>query len=1163
MFTDKSDAFLGLFFNVPQNVKDKLLTLKAIGTAQNVEVVIKFVDNPVNLKNSVDKLGGTFEDLGFGFGIVTISINNLDKLGSIPQIQYIELPKNLYADFLPANEASCVLSAWDVYKLSGKGVLVGFIDSGIDYTHQAFMNKDGTSRIQYIYDLSSGGKVWNNNDINRAIKSNNPFSVVPERDDLGHGTHVAGIACGGGNIDRRHFGPAYESSIAMVKMTGEGKTVYGKSTQLMRGVKFLVDRANSMNVPLVINLSFSTNDGAHDGTSLLEQYIENICLLEKINFVISAGNEGDRGHHVGSELKDTQTISMNISEDEKIITLQMYKSFTEDISIEIKNPANVSTGVINIKEGYSNGRIQNDRYFIYYSGPKPFSLNGEILISLTSDSAALVSGIWMITITKKSKTKGVYDIWMPIAEGLNPKTRFLRPNVYDTLGIPGTVKDAVTVGSYNHVTGTISSFSGRGRETGNPIKPDVVSPGENIESSVPGGGYDSLSGTSMAAPTVSGICALLMQWGIVLRNDLYMYGDRLKYYLLKGAKRNREDVIYPDPTFGYGAVCLNDTLSLIITRNKKLLRQTQKSCENIYFKEDYMNMTVEADSDIINAISKLDYACAFPIGNNYYIVSVQGNRQEDLLKAVPQILYVEMPAIYTQCALSPLDTANINKFHDNPYLTLTGRGVIAGIIDTGIDYLNSEFMYEDNTTRIMTIWDQTGVYDPKNKEISHGHEYSSTEINEAIALSKNKGDPYSKVNSRDEDGHGTKVASIIGGRGKYVGAAPDCTFAVVKLAKAKKISLNRYGIMDTPKCFTTTSVAIIQAIKYLFDYAHKVNMPIVIYIPLGTNEGGHDGHSLVERYIDQISRIRGVAVVCGTGNEGDTNTHTSGIFKSTNDVNVIEFKSGQNQKNLPMNIWFNKPDRVSLSLTSPSGEIIDKIPVKYKGQYTTKLVYEESTVYVKYNFPEELTGDELISVYIQDIKPGVWKLTLTGEYISNGQYNAWMPQRALLEEGTEFLNPSQYITLTVPATSESAIVCSYYNQDNNTLIASSGRGYTRDDRIAPIVGAGGYEVPTVGNNGETATMTGSSPASAVLAGAVILMLQWGIVDGNDKTMYSTKIKTYIIRGAARREGEVYPNREIGYGLLDLNGVFERMRSEKKSRVFVRVPNEIKKFLDKK
>ncbi|WP_169850938.1 S8 family peptidase [Clostridium felsineum] len=1154
VFTSKNDAALDLFYDVPESVKYKLLQLNINKEANNVEVVIKFVDNPDTLKKSVDNIGGSFEDLGFGFGIVTVPINNLNKLNEITQIEYVELPKNLYADFLPANTASCVQPAWDVYNLTGKGVLVGFIDSGIDYTHPAFMNKDGTSRILYIYDLSSGGKIFSNEEINRAIKSNNPELIVPERDDIGHGTHVAGIACGGGNIDRRYFGPAYESNIAMVKMTAEGKAAYGKSTQLMRGVKFLVDKANSMNMPLVINLSFSTNDGAHDGTSLLEQYIENICLLEKISFVISAGNEGAAGHHVGSPLRETQTISMNIAEDEKSIILQLYKSFTENIAIEIKNPANISTGTININEGYKEGRIQNDRYFLYYSGPKPFSLNGEILINLASADSKLTSGTWMITITKKSNTMGNYDIWLPVQEGLNPNTRFLRPNVYDTLGIPGTVRDAITVGSYNSLTGAISSFSGRGRETGNPVKPDLVAPGEAIESAAPGGEFDALSGTSMAAPTVSGICALLMQWGIVLKKDIYMYGDRLKYYLLNGAKRDREDISYPNPTFGYGKVCLSNSLNLILTRSEKMLRQ---GCANVYLKPDYLNITVEADSDIMQAMSKIDYACAFPLGDNYYVVSVQEKRLNELLNTVPEILYAEIPSLYTICALSPLDAANINKFHDDPYLNLTGKGVIAGIIDTGIDYLSSEFMYENNTTRIMTVWDQTGVNDANNQNVNYGKEYSAADINAAIALKNNNGDPYSRVNLKDEEGHGTKLAAIIGGRGKYVGAAPDCSFAVVKLIHAKRLTLSKYGISE-PKCSVYSSSSIIQAIKYLFDYAHKVNMPIVIYIPLGTNEGGHDGSTLIERYIDQISRVRGVAVVCGCGNAGDTNTHTSGRFESTNSVNVIEVKAGEKQKNLPINIWFSTPDRVSISITSPSGEIIEKIPPKYKGPNVTKLVYEESIVTIQYYFPEPLTGDEFIEIYIENIKPGIWKLNLTGEYIQNGAYNAWLPQKVLLEEGTEFLNPSQYTTLTVPSTSRSVICCSYYNQDSNTLMSSSGRGYTRDNRIAPIIAAGGYMVPTVDGSGQSTTLTGSSPASAVLAGAVILMLQWGIVDGNDRTLYSTKIKTYLIRGADRREGEVYPNRETGYGLLDLNGVFERMRNEKR-RVFVRIPKEIRKF----
>ena len=1149
-----NDAFLDLFLNVPVPIQNQLLSLKNENNPQNVELIIKYVDNPTKLNSAVNNIGGTFEDLGFSFGIITIPIDKLKSVNTITQIEYAELPKNLYTGFSESNRASCIDEAWKVYKLSGSGVLVGFIDSGIDYTHPAFIDKNKKSRIDYIYDLSYGGKVWSNNDINKAIASSNPYTIVPERDDVGHGTHVAGIACGNGNINERYYGVAYESRIAMVKMTGEGKVKYGKSTQLMRGVKFLVDRANEKNLPLVINLSFSTNDGAHDGASLLEQYVQTICNLERITFVIAAGNEGDRAHHVGGTLRDRQTISMSVASEERNILVQLYKSFISDISIEVKNPAGNTTGVFEVREGYKDGKLQADNYFIYNSGPKPFSMNGEILISLISSGNYLLSGTWSITIYTSSGIGNRYDMWMPISEGLSSQTKFLRPDVYNTLGIPGTVQNALTVGSYDYLTGAVSSFSGRGSQVGCFTKPDLLAPGEKIESSIPGGGYDKLSGTSMATPSVSGASALLMQWGIVLKNDPYMYGDRLKYYMLKGSARNRNDVKYPDPTFGYGNLCLGRSLALASgSRRERSL--TRIDCGALYLAENYESFIVEYEGDLASEFSRIDYACQFPLGNNYAVITVRQDKISDLLNTVTEITYAERAVLYTLCAISPLDTSNISSFHNNPYLMLTGREVVAGIIDTGIDYLNEEFINEDGTTRILNAWDQTGTSGNKPQGFNFGTEYSYEDMNAAIQLSKNKGDPYSKVPMKDDIGHGTCTASIIGGRGKYIGAAPECAFMVVKLKTAKASTLAREGVTN-PKCQVFSSTDLIQAIRYLFERASKLNKPLVIYIPLGANMGGHDGNSIIERYIDEISKIKGVAVVTGTGNEGDADTHTSGTIAKTGDQKTIELKVANNENSIVVQIWGHKPDKLSISIVSPSGEIIEKIPAKSKGDIINKLVYEGSTINVRYYFPESLTGDELIRIFIGDIKPGIWKLNLIGDVITDGRYDAWIPQRPLIEQDTRFLNPSQYTTLTLPSTSNQVITCSYYNQDNKTLMAASGRGYTRDDRIKPDVATGGYEVPCVGTEGNTQTLSGSSAASAVLAGAVALILQWGIVDGNNRNMHAAEIRTYIIRGAYQMPGQTYPNRDIGYGILDLNGVFQSQRGRISRGVFIRYPKKV-------
>lgn len=1134
---------LNLLLNVPGDIKAKIAEFSQNDEilVGKIELVILFGDELIKVKSQVEAIGGIFENLGFGYGIITIGIEDIPKISTIQEIQYIELPKTLFTSDLGSNRASCVPEVWSLYNLTGEGVLVGFIDSGIDYLHPAFKNEEGGTRIEYIYDLSQGGKVWNKNDINRAINSTDPYSVVSQRDIIGHGTHVAGIACAGGNINKTYYGVAYKSSIAMVKMTGSGKVSYAKSTQLMRGIKFLIQKSKELKQPLVISLSFSTNDGAHNGNSLLEQYIQTICNLERISFVIASGNEGAAAHHAGGVLRENVNLSMAMAADEKSLILQFYKEFLTDVSIEINNPAGASSGIIALKNGiYYQGSVGRDKYFIYNSGPKPFDINGEIIISLNVETGFLTAGTWNINIYSKGETIGGFDIWMPISEGLNPNTKFLKPDPFNTLGIPATVSNVISVGSYNYKTNSLSSFSGRGKTGGD--KPDVMAPGEEIVSSTTGGGYDSLSGTSMAAPHAAGAAALFMQWGLVLGNDPYMYGDRLKYFMLKGAKRGRIDTIYPDATWGYGELCLRGGMELAVQRGarSKGLRQ---ECSELFYEENYSNYIVEYEGDIKSAFTNIDYACGFILDDRYAVVSVDINKADEFFEKTKEIVFVEEPSIYTLNQVSPIDAANISQFHESPVLSLTGQGVLVGIIDTGIDYLNEEFMYENDTTKIVSIWDQTIKGKGVPEIVGVGTEYTREEINKAIMAKKQGEDPYTIVNSKDENGHGTSMAGIIGARGKnpeLKGAAPGCEFVVVKMQEAKDSTLLREGISDVD-IPTYDTAEVILGIKYIYNMARRLNKPLVIYIPLGTNKGAHDGSAIVERYIDEISKVRGVIVVTGCGNEADGEIHASGNFEKSGEEKIIELQVDPLQRDLTFEIWCNKPDKVSVGVISPGGEVIGKIPAKLGEKEISKLVFEGSIITIAYFFPEEITGDEVIRIDIRNARGGIWKFTLYGDIVVNGRYDAWLYQRELIKAGTKFLAPSQNVTLTIPSTSEKAISCAYYDQNTETIVAASGRGFTREHTLKPELAAGGINALTVSRGGGATKVSGSSVGAAVTAGAVALILEWGIVKGNDPTLYSTKVKTYLIRGTKKRTGDVYPNRSWGYGLLDLKGIFEKIR----------------------
>lgn len=391
---------LGLITNLPIEVLNKLsisnFALHSVD--EKIEVVIISGDTVDNLTKFVDNLGGKYDDLGYGFGLVTIPVNKVLQLALNTKIQYIELPKSLYLTYSESNSAACIPSAQTDYDLYGEGVLVGFIDTGIDYTHPAFINDDGTTRIEYIYDLSGEGVVYSKDDINKALKSTDPFSIVNSVDVIEHGTHVAGIACAGGKIDKRFYGVAPKSSIAMVKVT---RTKYALSTLIMRGLRFLVNKSKELGMPLVVNLSLSTNDGAHNGSSLLEQYIETVSTLERVSIVIAAGNEGEAAHHIGGIIEDTKEAIFNVGSDENIVAVNIYKPVLPEISIELKSPAGMTTGEIYLKEGIDRGAIGTSRYEIYTSGPKPFDISGEITIVLAGLRNYVTAGEWKIILRKK------------------------------------------------------------------------------------------------------------------------------------------------------------------------------------------------------------------------------------------------------------------------------------------------------------------------------------------------------------------------------------------------------------------------------------------------------------------------------------------------------------------------------------------------------------------------------------------------------------------------------------------------------------------------------------------------------------------------------------------------------------------------------------------
>ncbi|WP_297421639.1 S8 family peptidase [Clostridium sp.] len=568
---------------------------------------------------------------------------------------------------------------------------------------------------------------------------------------------------------------------------------------------------------------------------------------------------------------------------------------------------------------------------------------------------------------------------------------------------------------------------------------------------------------------------------------------------------------------------------------------------NLYYDPNTANYLIEYKGNFKERIDKISYACGDIITDTIGVVSVQEKDLDRLLKDVPEIVFYDFRNVYVLQDISPSSVDNINNIKINPYLDLSGRGVLIGIVDTGIDYLNDEFIREDDTSRVVSIWDQS-IREHTDKSVYIGQTYSNDQINKAIIEHRNKRDSYKIVPSRDEIGHGTKVAGIIGGRGvssQFQGVANQSNFVIVKLFESTNFRrlLQENGVPYTP---VYNASEIVGGLEYLKRVAQQLKQPMVIYVGVGSTEGSHDGQSLISRYATSLGSIRGLCFVAGGGNEGDSQGHASGYFKNVGETKVVDLRIPKQMKHFHINIWVRRPNVASINVISPTGEASSVIESKIDKIQPVKFIFLNTSMVVRFYSPEHFTGHQVISLDFTDIKPGIWSFNLIGEYVINGKYDVWLPPKSTLPENTIFLESDPFTTLTSPSMAVNVITVAYYG-NNNALIAASGKGFNANGLINPDVATIGVNILTTKVGGGVTTFSGSSAAAAVVAGGCALLLQWGIVQGNDKTMYTKKMRSYLMYGATRNQSTKYPSREIGYGDFDLLGTFNVL-----SRTFTRI-----------
>lgn len=377
-----------------------------------------------------------------------------------------------------------------------------------------------------------------------------------------HPTHVAGIAAGNGRASKGQYrGVASQSELLIVKLGSSVGDSFPRTTQLMEALEFVIRQATVLEKPIAVNVSFGNNYGAHTGGSLLEAYINDMANIWKTSIVIGTGNEGATGNHAQGILKNgtTQTIDFTVSDFEFTTNVQIWKNYFDHFDITIIAPNGTRVGPIPRILGTQQFRIAQTEIFLYYGDPTPYNPQQEIYIEFIPTGTYINSGVWRFELVPSQIVVGNYDLWLPSGGAKSPETRFLLPSEYTTLTIPSTAQRAITVAAYNAYTDGLAPFSGRGFTRNNDIKPDLAAPGVDITSTIPGGGYGSKSGTSMATPFVTGSAALLMEWGIVEGNDPYMYGEKLKATLINGTRKLRVETVYPNRTLGYGALCLEQS----------------------------------------------------------------------------------------------------------------------------------------------------------------------------------------------------------------------------------------------------------------------------------------------------------------------------------------------------------------------------------------------------------------------------------------------------------------------------------------------------------------------------------------------------------------------------------------------------------------------------
>lgn len=505
--------------------------------------------------------------------------------------------------------------------------------------------------------------------------------------------------------------------------------------------------------------------------------------------------------------------------------------------------------------------------------------------------------------------------------------------------------------------------------------------------------------------------------------------------------------------------------------------------------------------------------------------------------------YSAIPKLYSLLDTDSMEASGILPASRIPAFGNQGQGVLIGFVDTGIDYQNPLFRKEDGTSRILGIWDQTletGSPDPVNGfQALYGTQYSSEEIDQALASP----DPLSLVPSADENGHGTFLASVAAGGEEpdqdFTGAAPKASIAMVKLKPAKQYLRDFYLIQEGADAYQENDI--MMGVAYLLHLARRFSMPLVICLGLGTNQGSHVGKSPLGLYLDDINIYAGTAVITAAGNETGYGHHYRAVTRPEETLQTVELNVGEKDSGFSMEFWAQDVDIYRVGFISPTGEVVNPLPSSTEEENVIRFLVEQTEITVFSSIVNTATGSQMVFIRFKDPMPGIWNLTVSSALNVTGAFHIWLPSRGFISDTTYFLRPDPDTLVSGPGNSQYALTVSAYDHTTGGIYIHSSRGFSRSGQIKPELAAPGVNITGAGLRSDFVQRSGTSAAAAHAAGAAAILLHWGILERNDPFMNTSAIKTYLIRGAKRNPALTYPNREFGYGTLDLYQAFLRLR----------------------